>query len=204
MNHYYYMNNDSLLKKIKIDYMNEENIGVETYDIQEKNQTVTNYLDDILEHPFIDSLESITCLDKATTVNIILYRLNSFNGINYIEYYLLDASGSYLLLDKNANPCWLVVKTEMQMQAFDEVFDYLEDLEDVADTANSIKRREKMPFFLTSNEMKLPPEKWQPYLHSLQRLSGMKNYYYALIKARLPNSFRIKEVLSYQKYLKVL
>ena len=33
------MNNTSLLKKIKIDYINEEKCHVETHDIQEKNQT---------------------------------------------------------------------------------------------------------------------------------------------------------------------
>ena len=90
MNHYYYMNNDSLLKKIKLDYMNEENNDVETYDIHGKNQPITNYLDDILEHPFIDSLESNTYPLKATRVNIVLYRLNKFNEIDYIEYYLLN------------------------------------------------------------------------------------------------------------------
>ena len=90
MNYYYQMNNTSLLKKIKIDYINEEKCHVETHDIQEKNQTDITYLDGILEHPFIDSLESNTYPLKATNVNIVLYRLNKFNEIDYIEYYLLN------------------------------------------------------------------------------------------------------------------
>ena len=84
------MNNNSLIKKIKLDYMNEENNDIETYDIHEKNQTTINYLDDMLEHPFIDSLESNTYPLKATNINIVLYRLNKFNEIDYIEYYLLN------------------------------------------------------------------------------------------------------------------
>jgi hypothetical protein len=97
------MNNTSLLKKIKIDYINEENCDIETHDIQEKNQTDITYLDGILEHPFIDSLKSNTYPCKDSLVNLVLYRLSRFNEIDFVEYYLFNGQFISILLSSDLN-----------------------------------------------------------------------------------------------------
>ena len=102
MNYYYYMNNNSLLTKIKIDYINEENDHIETHDIQEKNQSDINYLDDILEHPFIDSLKSNTYPCNGSLVNLVLYRINRFNDFDFVEYYLLNGQFLSIILSHDS------------------------------------------------------------------------------------------------------
>lgn len=102
MNYYYYMHNNSLFKKVKIDYINEENDLVEIHDIQEKNHCITNYLDDILEHPFIDSLESNTYPCNGSLVNLVLYRINRFNEFDFVEYYLLNGQFLSIILSHDS------------------------------------------------------------------------------------------------------
>jgi|TARA_B110000285_G_scaffold113055_1_gene128316 hypothetical protein len=96
------MHNNSLFKKVKIDYINEENDLVEIHDIQEKNHCITNYLDDILEHPFIDSLESNTYPCNGSLVNLVLYRINRFNEFDFVEYYLLNGQFLSIILSHDS------------------------------------------------------------------------------------------------------
>ena len=123
------MNNNSLIKKIKLDYMNEENNDIETYDIHEKNQTTINYLDDMLEHPFIDSLESNTYPLKATNINIVLYRLNKFNEIDYIEYYLLN--GQFLSITTSYDSDYDIESTKeaSEFTVYSRAYSYLSKID---------------------------------------------------------------------------
>lgn len=72
-----------------------------------------------LKHRYFTDITKPLLPNLGTEINALV-KNNSFLNLcretyrdsNAVEYYLMDKSGSYLFLNKNANPTWLLVRNE--------------------------------------------------------------------------------------------
>ncbi|HHF0530468.1 TPA: response regulator [Legionella anisa] len=63
-----------------------------------------------------------------------------------VEYYLVDTSGSFVFLDKDANPTWLIVKHNNEL---DEQLELLQGYEVPEQIIESVAKKEKLLFLLS-------------------------------------------------------
>lgn len=96
------MSKYDLLNKISIGYKTNENSDnlYTMYDINKRNNIVSNEIDDIIEHPYIKLLDS-TIEPTCNKLNILLYRLNTYNEQNFLEFYLINGKFISLTYDSD-------------------------------------------------------------------------------------------------------
>jgi len=155
-----------------------------------------------LSEIIIDSLTNNSeyppsCLDDPVFVQF-------FNDLikkhHVAEYYLLDASGSFLFLNKQGSVSWLAVKDEDAMNA--DVFDAEICDEKVDDKIiDSLKTREKVLFLYSDEDFRQFPTQWRAYMHPAKQLSGRSIYYYSYIENSNIYHIDVKRMLSYSNYL---
>lgn len=127
------------------------------------------------------------CLNDSVFADFF-HKILSDNHI--VEYYLLDEHGSFLLLDANATPSWLIVKTEKDMQ---EIADYADIQGGLTDIVNDLRARKVVPYFHTKEDWAVgyDEEKCRQYLHSAKPLNGTQaSYFYAYLKD--PNAYHLE------------
>ncbi len=117
-----------------------------------------------------------------------------------VEYYLVNESGSFLLLDVDGNPSWLLVKSESDMELTADVAqgNYAPDV-----VQSSLKKREKLLFLLTKHDdWSVPIEEWKNYMHLATKLIGENNSYYcAFVNGPAEYDIHPENIASYQAYL---
>ncbi|KTC99890.1 response regulator [Legionella feeleii] len=113
-----------------------------------------------------------------------------------IEYYLVDNLGSFLFLDKDANPTWLIIK---DLNAFTDHLDLLAGYDLPDHVLKSVAKKEKMLFMLSEEDYKKPVEKWIENLFDAKKLDD--NFYYGIIKNYLADSIEWGRVVSYSAYM---
>ncbi|MBA2657828.1 MAG: response regulator [Tatlockia sp.] len=112
-----------------------------------------------------------------------------------VEYYQVDNSGSILFLDKEANPTWLVVKSQQEILEQNELlqgYDLPEQLR------FSLAQKEKILFLLTENDYKKSIYQWVDHFFDSEKLD--ENYYYSIIQDKLFDSIDWSKVTSYSAY----
>lgn len=98
---------------------------------------------------------------------------------NFIEYYAVDESGSYLLANKSGELKLLIVKSEEDMQVLYEIAEGDRKTPDA--TLNALANRDKLTFLQSEDDLILPASDWK--LHDAKKLEGESTYYYALVDA---------------------
>ncbi len=150
-----------------------------------------------ISQPVIHSLAS----DKQTLLLNPNF-MNFFNGLvqqkKIVEYYLLDATGSFLLLDSTASPTWLIVKSVDELE---KNLAIAKGNQAPASIANALKKREKLPFFLTEQDFDTPVDKWESCLYEAKPLSSNEGYYYAVIEGNMKDYLDMEKIVSYKNYL---
>lgn len=119
------------------------------------------------------------------------------------DYYLIEASGSFLFMDQNGTLTWLVVRNEEDLQDFAIEADEADAPEQIIE---AIKSGMKIPYFndLSDYSSETPQSEWEKILYPAHKLAGSdnKNYYYSILKG-LPNfSFEPSKVVSLKEYRK--
>ncbi|RUQ90432.1 response regulator [Legionella septentrionalis] len=117
-----------------------------------------------------------------------------------IEYYLTDESGSFFMLDEDANTSFLIVKTDADLQTYYELG--ASAGADEAVLAEIVNGR-KIPSLWSIK----PNGSSNPWLNTLipaKRIVGNKNYYYAFLSGNSLFDIRQQKILSYQRYLEEL
>lgn len=117
-----------------------------------------------------------------------------------VEYYLLEPSGSFLLLDSDANVSCLVVKNDADLDRYCQI----------AKTKNlsfeviqPVMSRKKIPYFWQSSEsIHNDWNDWSYYLYPADKIIGNEAYYIALIKDSYAFDIQRNRILSYKNYLK--
>jgi CheY-like chemotaxis protein len=112
-----------------------------------------------------------------------------------VEYYLVDTSGSFLFLDKNANPTWLVIRN---LEELTEQIDLLQGYELPEQLMRSVAKKEKLLFLLSEKDYKKPISQWVNYLFDSKKLDD--NYFYSIIQDQLTDSIDWTKVFSYSAY----
>lgn len=133
------------------------------------------------------------CLDDPVFIDF-------FNKLcqekNIVEYYLADASGSFLLLDSQGHINWLIIKTEAEMEGWTET---ARDTDAGGMIVQSMETREKVLFLLSDEDFNKPASQWIANLHPAKPLQGRTLYHYAIIKDS--PAYPLGKILSYQDYL---
>lgn len=121
----------------------------------------------------------------------------TYKKVNAIEYYLLDKSGSYLLLDREANPTWFIIRHEKD---FHTQIKMLEGFDNTQTLVNVLQQREKLLFLLSENEYKKPVTKWSEHLFECKPLPN-GNCYYAIVNGKISNAIDWNKVIAYNTTL---
>lgn len=138
-----------------------------------------------------------SCLNDPAFVKLF-YEICEKHHI--VEYYLIQSSGSFLLLTFEGQALWLIVTTSSELK---EICHMAEDYSASPAILKLLQNGQRIPYFPSNNEyLDAQGIKWEPYLHSAEKLQGLETYYYALVST--PPLFPIDEnkILSYKKYLR--
>lgn len=147
-------------------------------------QTILEYIKELQSDFFTDFSKFILeSLKSETEIFDIQSFQNVFNNIihenNIVEYYLLDESGSFLLLDASAeNQIWLIIKSKNDMRLFYELA--IEDPETPTYIIKKLKNCESFTHFKTEKESHLDAKYWN--LIDCNPLDERKEFYYAILK----------------------
>jgi CheY-like chemotaxis protein len=111
-----------------------------------------------------------------------------------VEYYLVDDLGSYLFLDKNAKPTWLIV---CDQQKANEQADLLSGYGFAESTIKKIKNKENILFLLSDSEHKESALNWKQYILESNKLDN--DYSYSVVSGSLAMSISWESVAPYEK-----
>ncbi|MDF2690221.1 MAG: response regulator FixJ [Gammaproteobacteria bacterium] len=132
----------------------------------------------------------------------LFYKIIEQNKI--VEFYLLENTGNFLLMDAKGKISWLVVCDEAQMKLFYEFAKSEHEQEPVEDSdkiVSSIAKRQKIPFFFLERSYDIPVYEWEPYLHPATEVqTKVRKYYYALIKGQSVYPLDNQQILPFSQY----
>ena len=121
------------------------------------------------------------------------------NGI--VEYYLIDHSGSFIMLDDDANVSVLVVKNAEDIRAH---YDFAHTHGSDPDRLYQLAKGELIPALWHTPETEPSFNDWVHSLVPAQPCVADQTYYYAYLKDNIPFDIRLKKILSYHRYLEEL
>ncbi|MBS0357882.1 MAG: hypothetical protein JSS53_01225, partial [Proteobacteria bacterium] len=167
----------SRAKSFKVLYFEDASLGLANYLLHDpKNRTVC-LMDDI----FINFLKKL------------------MDDKNICEYYLVDAQGSYLLLDKNANMSWFLVRNETGMA---QSIKFAQQCNAPQGVIHAIERREKLLYIPDEAGFQKTTIDWNDYLHPVQVLEGREKYYTAFVNDLKHHHIERDKIVSFKDYLK--
>ena len=121
---------------------------------------------------------------------------NIFNSIlcksQAKEYYMVDKYGSFLFLDKDSVPTWLIVSDQSKI---DDQIELLEGLDFSSEIVEQIKNKSKILFLFSDEECKEPVSGWKKYIFESIKLDG--NYNYCIINDRITDSINWDDIAPY-------
>jgi CheY-like chemotaxis protein len=119
-----------------------------------------------------------------------------------VEYYLTENSGSFLLLDGDANISYLVIKTEQDLKLN---YELALDNKAPQQVLEKLKTGEVIPYFWQTNNFSQSQwDDWATYLHPAKKLVGKETYYYAYIENPTIPDLHPEKIVSYNSYLEQL
>jgi CheY-like chemotaxis protein len=142
------------------------------------------------------SITSPSCLHDKNFAEFFK-QLREENGI--VEYYLVDNSGSFLMLDDDANVSFLVIKNADDIRAH---YDLALEHGANKDILEQLASGEKIPGFWQGHS-KSQWQEWCNYLVPAHRFISNEIYYYAYLQGNVMD-VRQQKILSYHRYLEEL
>lgn len=115
-----------------------------------------------------------------------------------IEYYLIEHSGSFLMLDEDANLSMFIVKHESDIQTY---YEYARANGASEILLECLARGEKIPRILSVAADEYSWSDWLEALVPAERLIAHDVYVYAYIPYDLKFTLHHKKILSYHRYL---
>ncbi len=115
-----------------------------------------------------------------------------------IEYYLADPSGSFFMLDDDANTSFIIVKSEQDLRWY---YDFACSNGASQEVLTALKNGDKIPLFPKSA---LPETDWGNGLVPAKRIECNEPYYYAYLPGNVLFNVRQQKILSYHRYLEEL
>ena len=118
-----------------------------------------------------------------------------------IEYYLVDNSGSFFMLDDDANVSFLVVKNAADIRSH---YDWAQANGASEDVLKQLATGEKIPGLWQANASTPQWNDWSNFLVPATRLISDETYYYAYLQGNVLFDLRQQKILSYHRYLEEL
>lgn len=118
-----------------------------------------------------------------------------------IEYYSLDQSGSFFMLDDDANVSYLFVKTEHDLNQLSE---WARENTASTELIKQLSVGEKIPTLWQDLTDKPAWDEWRASLAPAKQLIADENYYYTYMQGNELFNVRQHKILSYQRYLEEL
>ena len=145
-----------------------------------------------------NKLEQLRALDNNLSEmlksDVFIELFNSvFRDSNAVEYYLLDTSGSYLFLDKEGYPTWLIIRSEHD---FNVQLETLSGLDAEEKLINDLTSREKLLFMLSEEEYQEPVGEWNNSLFEAKELTSP--LWYSIKKGPIKTAVDWKQIKAYQ------
>jgi len=166
------------------------------------NDTITElqqtYFRD-LSTPLLDEIgkNSNNCLKDSNFQQLFQQLCNDHD---IIEYYLIEPSGSYLMLDKKGRVFWLIVKSASEMAAYTDI---AKDNDAPATVVAALEQHQSLPFFFNEKDHDAPVSEWDNYLHPAQALDKQANFYYTFIEDKNNDKYSLpsSEIVWYQDFI---
>ncbi|MBY0377263.1 MAG: hypothetical protein K2Q33_01700, partial [Gammaproteobacteria bacterium] len=98
---------------------------------------------------------------------------------NISSYYMIELSGSFLLINDEGKLSWLIVKTKKDI---DEYVDFMKDSDMPENLIGVIERGEKIPYFNSGKDYihSIDPSfQLEKHLYTAKKLEGQIDYYYS-------------------------
>ena len=144
------------------------------------------------------SVTSPSCLHDKKFADFF-HRLRLENRI--VEHYLADNSGSFLLLDDDANTSFLVVRHEADLRFH---YDLALDNGASEEVLDQLASGEKMPCFWQASTQAPKLNDWSTCLAPAHRFTSDETYYYSYVRGPALFEVRQDRMLSYHQYLEKL
>lgn len=166
---------------------------------------VNEMVDELQQSYFLDCSELL--IKSLNTLPRFCYHTAAVKKIfdsickkkDIVEYYMISASGSCLLLSFDGNPFWFLIIDENELQDYCEV---ARDLKASASIIKLLQTGKKIPFFANNDEMmSAQGNGWEPYLFDAEKITDSKTYYYALVEGSPVFDIKQDKILSYKEYL---
>lgn len=128
------------------------------------------------------------------------YYLNIFERTkqqsNFVEYYLLDLFGSFLFLDKYAQPTILLVRTEADIDSYCKI---ATDSCAPKSIVEKLHSRSHLLYLHTEDDYNTSPEEWDRFLYPSAR-SEDGSFFYTIINKEI-GGIKLRDVKSFDEYL---
>jgi CheY-like chemotaxis protein len=134
--------------------------------------------------------------DKFKGMTVPSQITQSLNDSIFTE--LFYNQGSFLMLDKEAKPYWLIIKNEQEIE---NLYQFAKFEQAPLSVLDALKSREKIPYFHSDKDFKTPPDLWDSFMHPAKKLTGKETYYYSFLSAMKAFPLKKNKVVSYQQYL---
>lgn len=161
---------------------------------QLQNEYFKGYSEIIIKSLTKNYMEASSCFNDPVFGDFFKQLIQKYQ---IVEYYLLDAQGSYLLVDKFGTATILAVINEERRDSYIQL---AEDDEASTEIVEDLKNKKRIPFFLKDSDFETAPRFWQPYMQDAFELKGNDNYYCALI-TNCNRYLEMQNIFSYQNYL---
>jgi len=115
-----------------------------------------------------------------------------------VEYYMADNSGSFLMLDEDANISFLIVKSAADMRL---LYDLALDNGAENMVLDHIANGEKIPCLWQSNVSSPKGEEWKKYLIDAKELISDESYFYAYVQGSALFNVVQEKIHSYYRFL---
>jgi CheY-like chemotaxis protein len=206
------------IKKILLTGQADETLAVEAFNeglidrYIKKNDThaielITKSIEDLQAQYFntisleIERMLSINPPACLKDEGFIHFFKNVIAENHIVEYYLAEKSGSFFMLDEDANTSFLIVKNERDMVCCQELA--LSHGVD-KDVLSGIASRNKIPVIWGNNALNLTKDDWASCLFPAEQLHIPSAHYYTYLKGNDLFNVRQPKILSYNRYLEEL
>ncbi|NKB46161.1 MAG: response regulator [Legionellales bacterium] len=192
-------------EKLAVDAFNE---GVIQRYIQKSHPNILQHvLDNIamLQAHYFQNMSEIAtqmlavsapvCLQDAAFADAFrAYRVKH----HVVEFYLLESSGSFLMLTEQGEISFFIVKSEQDLQMY---YDLANDVQAPKTVLEQLAKGDKIPIMADLSREALQNQRWEDCLLPAQRMEGRQTYYYAVTDCYPAYPIDPSQISSYRHYL---
>lgn len=156
----------------------------------ELNHALANLQHELFEEvslPLINTLVASGHPCPFTEPEFVKFFQQVYQAHNIEEYYALDASGSFLMIDSQQKLKWLIVKTDDELDHFAE---FIEDEGAPKSISQPLRNRDRLIYFYNRQDSLKLPSEWESFTYPVQgKIIGKYNYNYALLDDVVASGF---------------